>query len=536
VTDVHLAREGVEVKAAVTDNIVPLPLPETAKKSSYWRRIEVSPGSLSDNVRQAEVVLARAIKNDPGNGVYQRGGTLVKLARLARPSTEKGIDRPADTLRIEWAGRGYLRLRLGEVAEWFRLTEEGLRPCDPPATVASILLEMGDWPNTPPLAGIVEAPTMRPDGSIIDTPGYDAATGLYFDPGDTKFPPVPEHPTKEDAERALALLLDLIKDFPFVSEAARSVALAEIMTPLIRPAVRTAPLFANDAPTPGTGKGLLCRIPAWIATGRGPSLLGQWADGGEEKRRMLAVMLEALPVVVIDNIEHPLKSDTLCTILTEGHIRERVIQSSRTATGDARLTWIATGNNLEIGGDLPRRTLICRMDPEVERPEDRHFDRDLEKYVPAHRAELAVAILTFVRAYQVASVRVKASAYGSFEEWSRTVREPLVWLGMADPLDTRSAIRRRDPELDGMNAILGAWSAAWADGTLTAKEAAENAEVEDAMLAYAVKEAPRVAPKIDFRAVGHLLSKFEGRVFGGLRIDRVGTKSHVAQWQVTAKD
>jgi hypothetical protein len=515
------------VQEAAADNVVQLPQRE---RTGSCRTIIVQPGSQAKNVREAEVVLAGATRNDPGRGVYQRGGTLVRLARLAKPSDDDGIKRPADTLRIEWAGRGFLRLRLGEVARWFRETDTGLAPADPPAAVASILAELGDWPHTPSLAGLVEAPTMREDGSILDTPGYDAATGLYFDRGDTVFPPVPAHPTKRDAEHALDLLLDLLRDFPFVSEAARSVALAEIITPLVRPAVATAPLFANDAPTPGTGKGLLGRIPAWIMTGRGPSMIGQWTDGAEEKRRLLAVMLEGLPVVVIDNIEQPLKSDTLCTILTEGQLRERVIGSSRTATADARLTWIATGNNLEIGGDLPRRTLICRMDPEVERPEDRVFDRELEPYVLAHRAELAVAILTIVRAYQVAGARVAISPYGSFEGWSRTVREPLVWLGQADPLATRGTIKRRDPDLDSMHAILTAWHAAWGERPLKVAEAARDEQVEGAMRDYAESEK---TGKADLLKAARLLSRFEGRVFGGARVDNDGLHQGTTRWKVS---
>jgi putative DNA primase/helicase len=174
-----------ENSAAAADNVVQF---QPRERTRSCGPIIVKPGSQAENVHAAEFVLASATRSDPGRGVYQRGGTLVRFARLAAPCDDDNIERPADTLRIEWAGRGYLRLRLGEIARWLRETDQGLRPCDPPAAVASILAELGDWPNTPPLAGIVEGPTMRPDGSIIDTPGYDAATGLYFDPGDTVCP------------------------------------------------------------------------------------------------------------------------------------------------------------------------------------------------------------------------------------------------------------------------------------------------------------------------------------------------------------
>ena len=110
-----------------------------------------------------------------------------------------------------------------------------------------------------------------------------------------------------------------------------------------------------------------------------------------------------------------------------------------------------------FAGDLPRRALFCRMDSGEERPEDRHFDRDLAVYVPEHRGELAAAILTIIRAYRTQKQRVKCSEYGGFERWSRLVREPLIWLGCADPLDTREAIRAKNPDLEHLTAIVTAW-------------------------------------------------------------------------------
>jgi hypothetical protein len=525
---------AVEANAAAepSDKIVQFPQVEQQKPFPGRTTIFVEGGSLSVNVREAEFALARATGRDPAEGIYQRSNGLAKIARLAKPSNEQGIERPAQTLHIELASPPYLRYRLGDVAMWLTKNAEGnVIRIDPPMAVASTVHALGTWPNTPPLTGIVEAPTMRPNGSILDTPGYDAATGLYFDPGAIEFAPVPERPTKKEAARALALLLDTISEFPFVSEAARSVLVSCMITPSMRPAVKTAPLFAFDAPTPGTGKGLATRLPAMIVTGRDPSMLSNWADSAEDTRRMLAVMLEALPVVVIDNVNDVLKSNSLCTILTEGQIRDRVIKSSTTATGSARLTWIATGNNIVIGGDLPRRTLVCRMDAKVEKPESRTFKREqaLEDYVRENRAEFAVACLTLIRAYQVADKRVKVKAFGSFEDWSQVAREPLVWLGLADPLETQGTINQRDPDLEAMKAILSAWDAAWADKTLKLNEAVEDAAVAETMRAYAETD----AGKPNLRSVGWLFGRHVGRVFDNLRVDAGKVKQSTATWRVT---
>jgi putative DNA primase/helicase len=79
----------------------------------------------------------------------------------------------------------------------------------------------GKWPF-PTLTGLLSAATLRPDGSLLDRPGYDAKTGLLM----LNLPAMPtlrERPTREDAEAALRLLLGLIEEFPFVDNASLAV-------------------------------------------------------------------------------------------------------------------------------------------------------------------------------------------------------------------------------------------------------------------------------------------------------------------------
>ncbi|NRB36684.1 MAG: hypothetical protein HRU31_18555 [Rhodobacteraceae bacterium] len=43
------------------------------------------------------------------------------------------------------------------------------------------MARVGEW-NAPVLHGVVSSPTMRKDGTILQTPGYDTASGLLFEP------------------------------------------------------------------------------------------------------------------------------------------------------------------------------------------------------------------------------------------------------------------------------------------------------------------------------------------------------------------
>src|SRR5208283_2025440 len=78
---------------------------------------------------------------------------------------------------------------------------------DPPILIVKALQQHGLGKlRFPTLHGVITAPTMRADGSILSAPGYDAATGLLFDPGRVVFPAIPTRPTLDDAAKAFALL------------------------------------------------------------------------------------------------------------------------------------------------------------------------------------------------------------------------------------------------------------------------------------------------------------------------------------------
>ena len=99
------------------------------------------------------------------------------------------------------------------------------------------------------------------------TPGFDEFTGILFDPLGVKFPPVPDKPTKAQAEAALARLSRLVETFDFVSRDDKAVALSLILTAIARPGLPFAPMHGFDAPVAGAGKSKLVDIASILARG-----------------------------------------------------------------------------------------------------------------------------------------------------------------------------------------------------------------------------------------------------------------------------
>jgi hypothetical protein len=171
------------------------------------------------------------------------------------------------------------------------------------------------------------------------------------------------------------------------------------------------------------------------------------------------------------------------------------------------ILWTATGNNLIFRGDMPSRVLVCRIDAETERPEERTFRIvDLPSYLTANRKRLVVASLTILRAYHVAGRRQDLRPWGGFDHWCREIREPLVWLGLADPCATREQIIVSDPDRESTVEVLRTWRAAFADRVMlvreivTATKSCQHEELKQALLMVAAQRDD--SNQIDGRRLG----------------------------------
>lgn len=403
--------------------------------------ITVAPGDLHRAVDDAEHLLR-------GANVYQRDGRLVGIRRDPGPGGRSSspviYDQTADGLRVV----------LGELAEWERPRSDGKGnvPSDVPKDVAKSLVCRGEWQNIRPLWGIVGAPTLRPDGTVLQRPGYDGATCLlYMPPVGFTVPAVPDAPTDDEVRAALRSVRDVFCDFPFAGDAHEGAALAALMTVLVRPCIDgPTPMFIVDATTRGSGKGLLTDVVSLTATGRTAPIMPQTSDEEFEKR-VTALLLRGATLGVIDNVARPLGGAAMDAMLTADIWSGRRLGASTITEIPNRITWIATGNNVALRGDMPRRCLRVYLVPDTERPEERtgFAHPDLAAWTLKNRGELVAAVLTIARGYIAAGrPEVPGAEFGSFGRWRTAVRDPLVWAGAPDPLTTISELREEaDVEL-----------------------------------------------------------------------------------------
>ena len=305
---------------------------------------------------------------------------------------------PAGELVIEGATDKAIKTILEGAALWLRphpRRVSDLVPTDPTDGQAADVIEMyrqdcghAEHPRLRLLRGIVDAPTLRADGTLLAKPGYDRQSGLYADFNAEGWK-IPTEPTQEDARVALAQLHDVVQESPFATPEHRAVWVAGLLTIVGREYARgNVPLFAVSANNRGAGKGTLVDMATAIATGRPAA---KWAPTGgrrsdaeaEEDKRLTTVALNGTRVLLIDNVKagDPVGTPSLDRAMTAGadgsmgEVSGRLLGKNIEAKAPWRVVVWATGNNLVTRGDLDRRVLLCRLHTDMERPEERRFHR-----------------------------------------------------------------------------------------------------------------------------------------------------------------
>jgi hypothetical protein len=396
--------------------------------------IRLEPGEFHTHAAACERLLA--------NELYARERQLVRIGGATEATEQGDIRRDAAQAVIINATTQWLRRRLNALAKFktWRRREKEWVTVNCPRDLAENIAGQGDWPTLNTLETIARAPFLRADGSICETPGYDRSSRVYYAPN-AEFPPVPTGPTRADAGRALADLLKPFDEFPFATEEARSAFAAAILTEAVRSAIGTSPAFFYTAPTAGTGKSLLSEMPSRIVHGTAPAMR-PWAADDELRKTLFASLLVGDRSIGFDNLTDgsKVRSSVLCAFLTAPTYADRKLGVSEAPSLPNRSVVFATGNNLTPAGDLSRRSIVIRLDANLEAValRLRSFKvNDLRTHVNGNRPELLTAVLTILAAHRVAGHPAASVSLPSFERWSGLVRDPLVWLGMADPVGTQ---------------------------------------------------------------------------------------------------
>jgi hypothetical protein len=357
-------------------------------------------------------------------------------------------------------------------------------PFTPAAMVLKAVLSTQHWPHLPTLRGLISAPVLRPDGTLLQDPGYDPKTGLFLT-GRPHMDRVPDEPSTQDVDAAHGFLLDqFLVDFPWRTDADRANYLALLVTPLLRPYTRAlAPFGIVDATMPGSGKTILTSCIGLLV---GQRVL-TWPDDEAELRKAITTVLgNQVGAVVFDNLPegHVINSANLARLITERTWTDRKLSTNKDATIANDRLWLATGNNLHVGGDMASRTVWVRLDPDCPAPEARtgFAIPNLDMWIldPHHQAillrHLLILIVDWTRAGAPQDHTVPAIR--QFTRWAQHVGGFLAHHGIPAFLGNHSENAAQDDEAAEWRAFLWAWHNIFATRPVTAADVRASAELE----------------------------------------------------------
>jgi hypothetical protein len=506
------------------------PQPELVRRSIIWNGRQ-----LDDVVAEAQQALVET--NEPPI-LFVRAGQLVRLR-----ADEDG--RPIiETLRGD-----HVRMHLAHSASWWKALKAGEHiATSPPVDVCAGVLATHSWP-LPALAGVVELPVLRPTGDFHLAHGYDPATRLFhWHSAGIAYPPISHSPSGPQLVEAAALVDEMLVDFPWETTADRANLWGLMLTPLVRAIVGQVPMCLVDAPEAGSGKSLLVQLVNRITTGRSGALMSWPATDEEMEKKVTAALMAGHTAVCFDNVEGMIRSPTLAAVLTTDTWSGRVLGRSEMVAVPNRATWMATGNNIDVGGDLARRCYRVRIDAKMAKPYERtgFTHPDLEDWVLVNRGRLLGALCTVVRSWWVAG-RPQAdtiAAMGSYTPWVRTMGGILHHAGVDGFLGNLSEFHATaDLEASQWEGFLSMWSAEHGETGRTASDLIRSM-TGDSMAAGELRDTlpDDLSGYWDThsfsRRLGHALRKRIGRHYGpdGLHlVEMPRDRRNVATYSVTAR-
>lgn len=471
--------------------------------------IRVTPGSLARIVDAAELLLASGVNH------FQMGGVIVTIATDTQTYDPKiVVVKPGSLLCALSAGATWERYD-GREKDWVL--------CDPPPRHLTALFDRQQFQHLPRLTGLARQPFFAEDGGVVTKPGYHADTERFgvFNPRDFAFP---EAFSREAAERALALLLDLVKEFSFVSEHDRAAAIVAMVTASVRASLPVAPAFHIRAPEYGSGKSYLAELIALFAgpAGKDAAIMSYPATSEEATKAMLAVLLTGPAAIIFDDMTTDwIPHGAVNKMLTSPRITERILGESRVAGASTRTLVLGTGNNVGPTRDLLRRVLTINVDHGTEVPATKAYGGDPVAHVTRERGRFVTAALTIVAAWRAAgSPKTDCKTPAGYACWSDTCRQPLLWLGLPDPALALFAAMEGDEERDHLAFLLAVWLRTFAGEATTVRKlitrAADSEELREAIDDLGVIE----RGEINRNRLGWALKRAEGRVANGYKLTR----------------
>lgn len=307
-----------------------------------------------------------------------------------------------------------------------------------------------------PLNLIVTYPVFRDNWQLAE-PQWNP-DGIYYDQPDELRNLQPE----TDLETIRCTLENLVIDFPFKRQADRENFFGLLLTPLIRPAIRSnTPLHLVMASLERTGKTLLVeQVLGYTLLGHELPAMTLPRDEAEKDKRILSLLMDGDTMWHLDNLNDFIDSASLATLLTSAEYKGRILGQSKMIRVRNNVTLVGTGNNVRATSEIVKRTVPIVLQPTTANPEDRDdFEHpDLPVFLRASRRRVLECLIGLVHHWLACDRPRCPRKLGGFNAWSETIGGILEVAGYSEWRSNERQWRRdADPEGEDLRMLVEQW-------------------------------------------------------------------------------
>ena len=164
-------------------------------------------------------------------------------------------------------------------------------------------------------------------------------------------------------------------------------------------------------------------------------------------------------MLITDNVSDVIKSPVLAAMATADVWEDRLLGRNRILHLPVRTVVIFTGNNIRLGGDMPRRCYYIKIDANAAQPWTRDgFKHRLPEYAVENRGTIVAALLTMARAWiEAGKPQGGNPTLGSFEKWCEVVGGILQYAGLNGFLGNLEEMRRSTADDEDDAEAWAAW-------------------------------------------------------------------------------
>lgn len=393
-------------------------------------------GKVPDLLNKSACTLGKLL--DASGRVFNRGGSIVEIDETAgeEPQLTEVTKERACSLFAEYAA-----LAAKKKDDQGKVFSE---PVECSANGAAIIIAARVFKEQlKPIHTVSPCPVLVKSGTeLVEVFGNRVVNGVYAAGAQTKTP--------ANLESARKLLLDIVKDFNFVSAGDRSRALASLIAPaLIFGGIMGGrmPVDLTEADLSQSGKGFRNKLVAAVYGQKVATVNCSKGGVGSIDEAFDTAVLKGRNFICMDNVRGKINSPKVESFLTEDRYSARQPYSRGVEVDPSRTIVMFTSNNAEMTPDLANRCSAVRI---TKQPYGYKFTEYQEGHILEHiracQADYLGAVFLLVREWYARGCPVDQTAMTrhDFRRWAGAMNWIVVnLLGESDMFEDYHLIRDR---------------------------------------------------------------------------------------------